>query len=154
MTGRRTPPWTCPTSNVKCWRRAGSGGSCLSLRFDLDSVADVFVVLKWLSENGLSLDVCGLVTPRSASRTAVVLAGTGPPRSACRSGAQARALPVDQRRKPAGGGGFLTLRLRLNLPQPGVSIIRAAPSNTPVSLLKRPSAHTGRDRLPMKRQEA
>src|SRR5271166_4000205 len=32
-----------------------------------------FMVLKWLSENGLSLDVCGrlwdLVTPRSASRS-------------------------------------------------------------------------------------
>src|ERR1700675_217466 len=47
-----------------------------------------FMVLKWLSENGLSLDVCGrlwdLVTPRSASRSAVVLARMGPPRSACR----------------------------------------------------------------------
>src|SRR6202158_5929028 len=47
-----------------------------------------FMVLKWLSENGLSLDVCGrlwdLVTPRSASRSAVVLARMGPPRSAWR----------------------------------------------------------------------
>src|SRR3984957_5601561 len=47
-----------------------------------------FKVLKWLSENGLSLDVCGrlcdLVTPRSASRKAVALAFIGPPRSACR----------------------------------------------------------------------
>src|SRR5271167_2349194 len=46
------------------------------------------MVLKWLSENGLSLDVCGrlwdLVTPRSASRSAVVFARMGPPRSACR----------------------------------------------------------------------
>src|SRR5258708_5767762 len=34
-----------------------------------------FMVLKWLSENGLSLEVCGLlcdlVTPRSASKSAV-----------------------------------------------------------------------------------
>src|SRR5450756_600155 len=47
-----------------------------------------FIVLKWLSENGLSLEVCGrlwdLVTPRSASRSAVALARMGPPRSACR----------------------------------------------------------------------
>src|SRR5450759_2628279 len=47
-----------------------------------------FIVLKWLSENGLSFEVCGrlwdLVTPRSASRSAVALARMGPPRSACR----------------------------------------------------------------------
>ena len=45
-------------------------------------------VLKWLSEKGLSLEVCGrlcdLVTPRSASRNAVALAFIGPPRPACR----------------------------------------------------------------------
>src|ERR1035437_10523309 len=47
-----------------------------------------FIVLKWLSENGLSLEVYGrlwdLVTPRSASRSAVLLARMGAPRSACR----------------------------------------------------------------------
>ena len=45
-------------------------------------------VLKWLSENGLSLEVCGRlcerVTPRSASSRAVALAFIGPPRSACK----------------------------------------------------------------------
>src|SRR3954466_1048522 len=45
-------------------------------------------VLKWASENGLSLEVCGrlcdLVTPRSASIRAVALAFMGPPRSAWR----------------------------------------------------------------------
>src|SRR5674476_1603384 len=47
-----------------------------------------FIVLKWLFENGLSFEVCGrlwdLVTPRSASRSAVALARMGPPQSACR----------------------------------------------------------------------
>src|SRR3954447_10352934 len=45
-------------------------------------------VLKWASENGLSLEVwgrlCDLVTPRSASIKAVALAFIGPPRSAWR----------------------------------------------------------------------
>jgi hypothetical protein len=45
-------------------------------------------VLKWLSENGLSLEVCGRlcerVTPRSASSSAVALAFIGLPRSACK----------------------------------------------------------------------
>src|SRR3954468_16157562 len=45
-------------------------------------------VLKWASENGLSLEVwgrlCDLVTPRSASIRAVALAFIGPPRSAWR----------------------------------------------------------------------
>src|SRR3954468_10895299 len=45
-------------------------------------------VLKWASENGLSLEVCGrlcdLVMPRSASIKAVALAFIGPPRSAWR----------------------------------------------------------------------
>src|SRR5487761_1997744 len=54
----------------------------------LGNVGWYFRVLKWLSENGLSLDVCGrlcdLVTPRSASISAVDLAFIGPPRSACR----------------------------------------------------------------------
>src|ERR1700674_22332 len=47
-----------------------------------------FMVLKWLSERGLWLEGCGrlwdLVTPRSASRSAVALAHIGPPRSACK----------------------------------------------------------------------
>jgi len=46
-----------------------------------------FKFLNWLSENGLSLDVCGRlcerVTPRSASSSAVALAFIGAPRSAC-----------------------------------------------------------------------
>ena len=45
------------------------------------------MVLKWFSENGLSLEVwgrlCDLVTPRSASRRAVALAFMEGPRSAC-----------------------------------------------------------------------